>query len=92
VEAVGQGRLNQGLAPEIRGERVRTYRTETMATESVAVNSNIYRIDLAGLPSNFIPLFAAGRTAFMQQGEPAVVHGGISIEELIVPFVKVVRI
>lgn len=92
VEAVGQGRLNQGLAPEIRGERVRTYRSETMATESVAANSNTYRIDLAGLPSNFIPLFAAGRTAFMQQGEPAVVHGGISIEELIVPFVKVVRI
>jgi hypothetical protein len=39
-----------------------------------------------------MPLFAAGRTAFMQKGEPAVVHGGISIEELIVPFVKVVRI
>jgi hypothetical protein len=92
VEAVGQGRPNQGLAPEIRGERVRTYRSETLANESAAANSNTYRIDLAGLPSNFMPLFAAGRTAFMQQGEPAVVHGGISIEELIVPFVKVVRI
>ena len=92
VEAVGQGRLNQGLAPEIRGERVRTYRSETLATESAAANSNTYRIDLAGLPSNFMPIFAAGRTAFMQQGEPTVVHGGISIEELIVPFVKVVRI
>lgn len=92
VEAVGQGRPNQGLAPEIRGERVRTYRSDTLATESVAANLNTYRIDLAGLPTNFIPLFAGGRTAFMQQGEPAVVHGGISIEELIVPFVKVVRI
>ena len=92
VEAVGQGRPNQGLAPEIRGERVRTYRSETLANESAAANSNTYRIDLAGLPSNFMPIFAAGRTAFMQQGEPAVVHGGISIEELIVPFVKVVRI
>ena len=92
VEAVGQGRPNQGLAPEIRGERVRTYRSDTLANESVAANVNTYRIDLAGLPTNFIPLFAGGRTAFMQQGEPAVVHGGISIEELIVPFVKVVRI
>jgi hypothetical protein len=92
VEAVGQGRLNQGLAPEIRGERVRTYRSETLVTESAAANSNTYRIDLAGLPANFMPLFAAGRTTFMQQGEPAVVHGGISIEELIVPFVKVMRI
>ena len=92
VEAVGQGRPNQGLAPELRGERVRTYRSETLATESAAANSNTYRIDLTGLPTNFMPLFAAGRTAFMQQGEPAVVHGGISIEELIVPFVKVERI
>lgn len=92
VEAVGQGRPNQGLAPELRGERVRTYRSETLATESAAANSNTYRIDLTGLPTNFMPLFAAGRTAFMQQGEPAVVHGGISIEELIVPFIKVERI
>ena len=36
-----------------------------------------------------LALFAGGRTAFMQQGEPAVVHGGISVEELMVPFVKV---
>ena len=92
VEAVGQGRPNQGLAPEIRGERVRTYRSETLATESAEANSNTYRIDLAGLPANFMPLFAAERTAFMQLGEPAVVHGGISLEELIVPFVKLVRI
>ena len=92
VEAVGQGRPNQGLAPELRGERVRTYRSETLVSESAAVNSNTYRIDLTGLPTNFMPLFATGRTAFMQQGEPAVVHGGISIEELIVPFVKVERI
>jgi hypothetical protein len=92
VEAVGQGRPNQGLAPELRGERVRTYRIETLATESAAANSNTYRIDLTGLPTNFMPLFSAGRTAFMQQGEPAVVHGGISLEELIVPFVKVERI
>jgi PglZ domain len=60
VEAVGQGRPNQGLAPEIRRERVRTYRSETLATESAAANSNTYRIDLAGLPSNFMPLFAVG--------------------------------
>lgn len=92
VDAVGQGRLNQGLAPEIRGERVRTYRSEALVTESAATNLNTYRIDSAGLPANFLPLFAAGRTAFMQPGEPAVVHGGISIEELLVPFVKVVRI
>ncbi|MDP2370524.1 BREX-3 system phosphatase PglZ [Rhodoferax sp.] len=89
VEAVGQGRPNQGVAPELRGERVRTYRSETLASESAAANPNTYRLDVAGLPTNFMILFAGGRAAFMQQGEPAVVHGGISVEELLVSFVKI---
>jgi hypothetical protein len=89
VEAVGQGRPNQGVTSEIRGERVRTYRSETLVAESSAANPNTYRLDVAGLPANFMTLFAGGRAAFMQQGEPAVVHGGISVEELLVPFVKI---
>jgi hypothetical protein len=92
VEAVGQGRPNQGVAPELRGERVRTYRSDAQASESLAANPNSYRLDIAGLPANFMALFSSGRTAFMQQGEPAVVHGGISVEELLVPFVKITRI
>ena len=89
VEADGQGRPKQGVAPELRGERVRTYRSETLVAESAAANQNTYRLDVAGLPANFMTLFAGGRTAFMQSGEPAVVHGGISVEELLVPFVKI---
>jgi len=89
VEAIGQGRPNQGVMPEMRGERVRTYRTETLA--SSAVNANTFRLEIAGLPANFMALFATGRTAFLPLGEPAVVHGGISVEELLVPFVKVTR-
>ncbi len=89
VEAVGQGRPNQGAAPELRGERVRTYRSETLVTESAVSNANTYRLDIAGLPANFMPLFAGGRGAFVPQGEQVVAHGGISVEELIVPFVKV---
>ena len=92
VEAIGQGRPSQGLSPEIRGERVRTYRSEELVAESASQNSNTFRLEISGLPENFMPLFSSRRTAFLQQGEPAVVHGGISIEELIVPFVKVVRI
>ncbi|PIQ51528.1 MAG: alkaline phosphatase [Comamonadaceae bacterium CG12_big_fil_rev_8_21_14_0_65_59_15] len=91
VEAVGQGRPNQGVAPEMRGERVRTYRSETLVAESAAANPNTFRMDIAGLPANFMALFAGGRAAFLPQGEPAVVHGGISVEELMVPFVKVTR-
>lgn len=89
VEAVGMGRPTQGDIPETRGERVRVYRSETLLADSVASYPNTVKLDIAGLPANFMPLFAGGRTAFVTDGEQVVVHGGISVEELIVPFVKV---
>jgi len=89
VEAVGIGRPNQGVASELRGERVRTYRSEAVIAETAAANPESFRLDVAGLPANFMPLFAGGRGAFVPKETQVVVHGGISVEELIVPFVKV---
>lgn len=89
VESTGIGRPNQGVMAETRGERVRVYRSETLLADSAAACPGTVRLDIAGLPANFMPLFAGGRTAFVPQGEAVVVHGGVSIEELIVPFVKV---
>lgn len=89
VEAVGIGRPNQGVAPELRGERVRIFRSEAVITETAATHPESFRLNVAGLPSNFMPLFAAGRGAFVSKGDQVVVHGGISVEELIVPFIKV---
>lgn len=89
VEAVGVGRPNQGVIAETRGERVRVYRSEALLSESAAACPGAIKLEIAGLPANFMPLFAGARTAFVTQGEQLVVHGGISVEELIVPFVKV---
>ncbi|HKT30374.1 BREX-3 system phosphatase PglZ [Dyella sp.] len=89
VESTGVGRPNQGVIAETRGERVRVYRSEPLLAESAAAYPATVRLDIAGLPANFMPLFAGGRTAFVPEGEQVVVHGGLSIEELIVPFVKV---
>jgi hypothetical protein len=89
VEAAGQGRPKQGVAAEMRGERVRTYRTDVLAAESAASHPDTYRLEVTGLPADFLALFAGRRTAFMPQGEQAVVHGGISVEELLVPFIKI---
>ncbi|WP_394474860.1 BREX-3 system phosphatase PglZ [Ralstonia mannitolilytica] len=89
VEAVGIGRPNQGVASELRGERVRTYRSEALIAETAVANPETFRLDVAGLPANFMPLFAGGRGAFVPKDDQVVVHGGVSVEELIVPFVKV---
>jgi len=88
IEAVGVGRLNQGVASELRGERVRTYRSETLAG-SVPSSIDTFRLNVAGLPSDYLAVYAGTRGAFVPKGEQIVAHGGISIEELIVPFVKI---
>lgn len=89
AEATGIGRINEGVGAELRGERVRAYRNETARADAAQANPNTAHIDVPGLPSNFLPLFAQGRGAFLPKGDQVVVHGGMSLEELIVPFVKV---
>ena len=88
VEAEGIGRLSQGVLSELQGERVRTYRSDALAA-SVPEDIDSFRFDLAGLPLDFLPLYAGTRRAFVPKGDQIVAHGGISVEELIVPFVKV---
>ena len=88
TEAEGIGRLSQGVISELRGERVRTYRNDALAA-SVPKHIEAFRFDLAGLPPDFLPLYAGAGRAFVPKGEQIVAHGGLSVEELIVPFVKV---
>ncbi|MGD8217682.1 BREX-3 system phosphatase PglZ [Pseudomonas thivervalensis] len=89
VEAVGAGRLNEGDLPDMRGERARAYRNGTLRDQALATCPTAVELKIPGLPESFLPIFAAERTAFVSQGEQLVVHGGISVEELIVPFVKI---
>ena len=42
-----------------------------------------------GLPSDFLPLLASARAAFVKEDDGIVGHGGISLEEAIVPLVEV---
>lgn len=88
VDAEGIGRLSQGVVSELRGERVRTYRNETLAA-SVPPEIDAFRFDSPGLPPDFLPLYAGSRGAFVPKGEQIVAHGGASVEELIVPFIKI---
>ncbi|HYN77733.1 MAG TPA: BREX-3 system phosphatase PglZ, partial [Lamprocystis sp. (in: g-proteobacteria)] len=88
-EAVGVGRSNQGVIAETRGERVRVYRSALLRTESAGQFPGTFSLEVPAWPRDFLPLFAAGRSAFVTPGEALVSHGGCSIEEVIVPFVKV---
>jgi len=89
VEAIGAGRPNQGVIAESRGERVHIYPTDLLRKQSAEQIPGTIELPSPALPSDFLPLFAGGRTAFVHKGEPLVAHGGISVEELIVPFITV---
>jgi len=88
IDAVGQGRPNQGAASELRGERVRIYNSDLLADEVCSQGRDAFRLKVPALPAEYIPAFAGGRTAFVNKGEQLVAHGGVSTQEMIVPFVK----
>jgi len=44
-----------------------------------------------GLPGDYLALLAPDRLAFVKKDEKVVAHGGVSLEEVIVPFVRVER-
>jgi hypothetical protein len=91
IEAVGIGRSAEGAIADQRGERVRVYRDPILRQRVEERFPGSIAWPSLGLPEDFAPLMAPGRSAFIRVGERIVGHGGISVEELIVPFVRVER-
>lgn len=94
VEAIGSGKISEGAIAESRGERTRVYKTQSLRDD--IVHKYVDSIEAMswpqnGLPSDFWPLVMTGRTAFVTKGERIVGHGGITIEEVIVPYIRILR-
>lgn len=88
IEAIGRGRPSEGAIAESRGERVRTYRAETLRQRVADEFRFAQEWPPIGLPPRYYPLIATQRDAFVREGAAIVGHGGISIEEVIVPLIK----
>lgn len=91
IEARGCGRPSEGCVADVRGERVRIYPDATLRSNVKAHFPAALEWDITGLPENYFPLMAPPRQAFIRKDEKTVCHGGLSVEELIVPLVKVER-
>ena len=91
IECHGKGRPSEGVIAETRGERVRVYPTPELRSQVAASFTFAHEWQPIGLPSNYYPLVAGGSDAFINPGNSIVGHGGISIEEVIVPLVKFER-
>lgn len=91
IQGEGKGRPSEGVIAETRGERVRIYPTPELRAQVAGAFPFAYEWQPVGLPSDYFPLVAGGYDAFVHPGEAVVGHGGIAIEEVIVPLIKFER-
>ena len=86
-ECRGIGRPNVGSLPDERSKRVMLF-NDKVTFESFAIDSSL-PFRPSNLPTNIWPLFALGSASYDIQGAESVSHGGLSIEEVIVPVAEV---
>ena len=90
VEAKGIGQPTEGLLAQTRGKRARLYRDRRAAQRIRQSFPDTILWEHDGLlPDQLAALMPNGRTAFATPGETVVTHGGLTIDEMIVPFVQI---
>jgi hypothetical protein len=91
IQCDGKGRPSEGVIAETRGERVRVYPTPELRAQVAGAFPFAHEWQPVGLPADYFPLVAGGHDAFVSPGDAIVGHGGVAIEEVIVPLVKFER-
>jgi hypothetical protein len=89
VEATGFGSPSEGLLAQTRGKRARLY-NDRLAAERVqiAFPGTVLWGEDSLLPEGIYALLPRSRAAFTLSGEKIVTHGGLTIDEVIVPLVR----
>lgn len=89
VESVGVGRPNLGLGPDASGQRVFRFSTPQQRDGLLAEYPGSTAWPGIGLPADSFVALAPDAGAFWTDGARLVAHGGVSLEEVIVPFVRI---
>ncbi len=92
IEAEGRGRPSEGAVADLQGKRARVYPDQLLRSRVKERFSHALEWPALGLPEDYWALLAPGRSAFVREGERTVGHGGISIEEVVVPMVQIERL
>jgi len=91
AEAEGCGRPSEGAVADLRGERVRIYPDAALRGKVKERFPAALEWGTVGLPEDYLALLAPARQAFVQEKQRTVSHGGVSVEELIVPLIQIER-
>ncbi len=89
-ECLGTGRVAEGILAHTKGERVRVYNSSLLRDEA-ADKYNAVSWDCIGLPKDMHCLLAKAGNAFVTENKKVVSHGGMSLEEVIVPFIRILK-
>ena len=87
VECIGKGRPNVGVLSEERSKRVVLFNDKTVCNHAMKDWTDNFRP--MGLPQDMFPLFAADFHSFDLKDAGAVSHGGLSLDEVLVPVAEV---
>jgi hypothetical protein len=90
-EGIGMGTPAEGAVADIRGQRVRIYSDAELCKKTHSEFTETIIWPAFGLPEAIYPLVAKDNKAFVKSGQSTVGHGGISLEETIVPFITIER-
>jgi hypothetical protein len=89
VEAKGIGIPKEGSLADTKGQRVRIFSNSELRMKVHEEFKETQLWEPIGLPQSFLPLLANERNAFANDGDVLIAHGGASIEEVMVPFVRI---
>jgi len=89
TEAVGIGALKEGALSEKKGERCRIFSDPSLRKMIYQTSPGALCWNHHGLPSDFYCLLPPCGKSFTQKDIPVVCHGGISLDEVVVPFIEI---
>jgi hypothetical protein len=91
IAADGIGTPSDGVLVEVAGKRARIYDNPNFRAKAKSDYPESIEWPSIGLPQDRHVLLPKGLRAFTAENKHVVSHGGISLEEIIVPFVRFTR-
>ena len=91
VETRGCGAPKEGSVADLRAQRVRIFSNPALRARVAQRYPDALEWSTSGLPEDYLALLAPGRRSFVRESERPVAHGGVTLDEVVVPFVEIER-
>ena len=88
IASCGQGTMQEGLAVESAGERLRIYKNG-ISCDAMLSKFKAFKWNGAGLSDKYNYILCEDDYAFIKEDRKIISHGGLSVEEVIVPFIHI---